>query len=731
MGRNIYRQLFVAVLIFIAAKGNSQAQRSPMDWKRWNTMNINKVATTFNNVGMLCDGNNQSATLARTPSFEFPQGSGKHYGTCVGVVVGAPADQAMAVVGGKNPEHFTYLDGTMDEGPADFWNEEHFAAYPEFVSESMASISTNPSSWPTTWPEALPNYFFDNINDTEGVTNGALPIVPIKLDSVTGWPGFGKNGEQLSDQEMFSVMYGWGGTDQIGVGDAETRWLRTQMIMRGMAWQGSLYENFIVWVFMVRNVAEEPIIDLRMGIHIDMSFLPSFLPGIGYDADRHYYEPDLQLAYGWDDNSYEESPVGGVLGAEDIAWGGVVALEMPGPSEKVEAYDASHFWEGQSTESGSGGAPEMYYKWNLLNNNDPHDSDGDHFDDDFDLNGVPDAEEGGLGYYVGSGADGLQIMGSGPFTLQPGEMDTLIFASVFGTSEADLISNAERAIVLYENEWEVIKAPPAPSVEVFTDDRKVVLVWGTESEEDPQFEGYKIYRSLDQGQSWGEESFTDFDGGLHYIPLAQFDKVNGIKGFYQTLPEYAWFDLGLDSWVPLRSVVEADTIEDFQLGNTLMNFHEGDSVNVFVDRDVINGLDYWYYIAAYDSGNKVIGPLENSAATNPYEFNNTVIARPAVPVAVNDMDQIRVVPNPYKVNEIWETGFKQHMLQFTGLPVKATIKIFNASGELIRALEHDEVSGIEQWDLKNEFQQLIAPGVYFYHIDSPLGEKTGKFIVIL
>jgi hypothetical protein len=719
----------ILLVLFLSCSLFSQS--SPMDFKRWNKLDINKIATTFNNVGMLCNGNNQNATLARIPSFEYPQGSGKFYGTCVGVVVGAPFPQNTAVVGGVNPENESYLDGTMDEGPADFWNEEHFAPYIEFTNPTVASISTDEMSWPSPWPEAIPNYYYQDLNDQTGVENQALPTVTINLDSALGWPGFGTNGEQLSDQETYSVMYGWGGTDQIGSGNAQTRWLRTQLIMRSMAWQGSLYENFIIWIFVVRNVATEPIVDMGMGIHVDLGHLPSFIQGIGYDADRHYYDPKLQLAYSWDDDGFEESPTGGVLGPDEIAWGGVVVLEMPGLSKNVQAYDASHFWEGQTSNRGSGGDPEMYYKWNLLNLDDPHDSNGDGIDDDFNLNGVPDDIEGGAGFYVGSGADGLQVISSGKFTLQPGEMDTLIFATVFGVSEKDLKTNAQRAVSLYESNWETVEAPPAPVLEAFPDDRKVTLVWGTESEEDFQFQGYKVYRSLDRGQTWGSESFTDFDGGLHYVPLEQYDWVDDILGYYKTLPEYAWYYLGSDSWVTLRSVVESDTVKGISINGCLQSFSEGDSINVFVDRDVLNGLPYWYYIAAFDSGNGIVGPLENTSASNPGEINNTVILVPYAPMAVNNLDNVRVVPNPYLVSVVWEQGYKDHVLQFTGLPYEAKIQILNASGDLIKTIHHKNESGIAVWNLKNEFDQLIAPGVYFYYLQSNIGEKTGKFILIL
>jgi hypothetical protein len=731
--KNIMSFSFIILIIILFTSSVHAQQINPMDQKRWNKHDINKVATTFNNVGMLCDGNNQNSNLARSPSFEFPQGSGKEYGTCVAVVVGAPAGQDPAVVGGVNPENLAYLDGTMDEGPADFWNEEHFAPYPEFTGATAASISTDPNSWPQSWPASLPNYYYVTGTNTNIITNDILPLVPINFDPETGWPGAGPNGETLADQESFSVTFGWGGTDQIGAGNSQTRWLRTQLIMRSMAWEGSLYENFIVWVFILRNPTDKPIVDLSMGIHADFGFFPSFIPSIGYDDDRHYYDPVLQLAYGWDDNDFEEHPLtGGSISGEEVAWAGVVSLKMPGGNGKVKTYDAAHFWEGQTSNIGSGGDPEMYYNWNLLNLNDPHDSDDDGIDDDFDGNGIPDAIEGGRGYYVGSGADGLQILGSDKFTLQPGEMDTLIFATVFGNTEQDIKTNSQRAIALYNNKWVPIKAPPSPFVEAYAEDRKVVLIWGTNSEQDSKFEGYKIYRSQDNGQTWGSESFNDFEGGTHYIPLAQFDKENDIKGYYQTLPEYAWYYLGDDIWNNLRFVVKDNALEGFDLGDyKLKNFNDGDTVNVYVDRDVLNGIQYRYYVAAFDSGNGITGPLENSAASRPEEFNNTVSLRPEVQIATINLENVKVVPNPYRISTLWEKAWNEHIIQFTGLSEEATIKIFNSSGELIKTLSKKSNSSIMEWNMKNEYNQMVAPGVYFYHLTTPIGSATGKFFVIL
>lgn len=727
MGRySIYVLLVLAGATLCVFSLHAQNEH-PMNYQRWNTFSINKVSTQFNNTGMLCDGNNQSISLARPPAFEYPTGSDVSWGTCVAVVVGAPAEQDPGVVGGQNPDNYPYLDGTMDEGPADFWNDEHFAPYPEFVTSPQALMSNDPDAWPDAWPQLYPD------------SNDSLLI------GSEGWPGFGPGGERVAEVESFAVMYGWSGPKSWGkqiTPDTQNRYLKTQLTCRGLAWTGSLYEDFLVWVYVVRNMGTAPIVDLRMGIHADLGYIPAFL-GPNYDADRHYYNPDLQLAYSTDDDGYEELPDGRILSRETIPWGGVMALKMPGPTDGVEAYDASHFWEGQTSPHGSGGDPEMYYNWNLLNNSDPHDSDHDGIDDDFwtpgdpeDVampNGIPDAAEGSPGYYVGSGADGLQVLGSGAVTLGPGETDTLIFGVVFGDNEDDLLTNAQRLRLLYESNWEVVKAPDASIVEAIPGDRKVTLVWGTNSEEDVQFEGYKVYRSADGGITWGSSSFTDFGGTVHYIPLAQYDLENGLSGHYSTLPEYAWFDLGNDSWVPLRRVVGVDTLPGLDWGN-VNQFEVGDTVNIYIDRDVINGLQYRYYVAAYDSGNGIIGPLENTPATDPSEVNNTEEVVPHGVVSEDDLSRVKVVPNPYIVANAWELG-KERQIQFIHLPQEATIRIYNTAGERVVTITHTATTAIApsiaSWDLKNYNQQLVAPGLYFYHLESPVGEKTGKFVIVL
>jgi len=98
--------------------------------------------------------------------------------------------------------------------------------------------------------------------------------------------------------------------------------------------------------------------------------------------------------------------------------------------------------------------------------------------------------------------------------------------------------------------------------------------------------------------------------------------------------------------------------------------------------------------------------------------------------AQSELADINVVPNPYIARADWETTEGVRKIQFTHLPDICDIRIYTLAGDLVQALQHDNGSGTEEWDLLSENQQGISSGVYFYHVSSKYGEKIGKFAVI-
>jgi hypothetical protein len=93
-----------------------------------------------------------------------------------------------------------------------------------------------------------------------------------------------------------------------------------------------------------------------------------------------------------------------------------------------------------------------------------------------------------------------------------------------------------------------------------------------------------------------------------------------------------------------------------------------------------------------------------------------------------DMKKIKVVPNPYYGYHSGEIDPFNRWVQFTNLPDKCTIKIFDLAGNLIQKLEKDDATTpFMQWDLKNLNELPVASGIYVFHVKADgIGEKTGK-----
>ena len=108
-------------------------------------------------------------------------------------------------------------------------------------------------------------------------------------------------------------------------------------------------------------------------------------------------------------------------------------------------------------------------------------------------------------------------------------------------------------------------------------------------------------------------------------------------------------------------------------------------------------------------------------------------------LAKQQLDRIRVVPNPYIAAEIWEprnpftSGRGPREIHFINLPKKCTIRIYNVDGVLVDVIEHDSSldNGTAIWDVLSKENLEISYGVYVYHIDAPgIGQKTGTFAII-
>jgi len=103
-----------------------------------------------------------------------------------------------------------------------------------------------------------------------------------------------------------------------------------------------------------------------------------------------------------------------------------------------------------------------------------------------------------------------------------------------------------------------------------------------------------------------------------------------------------------------------------------------------------------------------------------------------VSLAKDDIKQINVFPNPYYGVNPQELRTTEKFVTFSHLPQKATIRIFNMGGVMVRKLDKDSPSQFFRWDLRNEYGLLVGSGLYIAYIDMPdLGvTKTVKLAIV-
>ena len=85
-----------------------------------------------------------------------------------------------------------------------------------------------------------------------------------------------------------------------------------------------------------------------------------------------------------------------------------------------------------------------------------------------------------------------------------------------------------------------------------------------------------------------------------------------------------------------------------------------------------------------------------------------------------NLSQVVPFPNPFILQDGTE------ILTFDRLPYPAEVRIFTVAGELIK-----EIKSGNRWDGKNEAGELVASGIYLFHIQDPSGKSAvGKIAVI-
>ncbi|UCD19220.1 MAG: hypothetical protein JSU64_07315 [candidate division WOR-3 bacterium] len=394
-------------------------------------------------------------------------------------------------------------------------------------------------------------------------TSDEVETWPI-VDGEPAWPGpFRKDtlgqpvpGEFTSDRDLFSI-YNDRGAFGLQVNQSVYSYGRTYA------------EDFIFFDLNIYNTADTAVDSIYLGFRSKFRCDYDMKDYIGL-----YRDSVVTFIYYWDAD-----------GIPEPNW---TSVGMIGVGFLNQTIDNFHYWEKEDRLPEDSLFDNLYFPLIVSNPDDPlidtiayrfFHGDDIHIDDPSIIQALPIDSVGTYDF----------IVSSGPKNITPDDTVQFSFVIVCGEDSADLFDNLQTALLMADNYFLGSDPPAAPIVSAASDYRKITLFWDPEPSESSSdiltgkqdFEGYKIYRSDDQGVTWGTEITNDKGHVVGYVPLAQYDLVDGIEGID---PAFPYQSLGRETGLK----------------------------HTFVDTMVYNGIEYWYCVAAYDQGNQHPDSLEPS-----------------------------------------------------------------------------------------------------------------------
>ncbi|MEW6015006.1 MAG: hypothetical protein AB1690_06760 [Candidatus Zixiibacteriota bacterium] len=161
-------------------------------------------------------------------------------------------------------------------------------------------------------------------------------------------------------------------------------------------------------------------------------------------------------------------------------------------------------------------------------------------------------------------------------------------------------------------------------------------------------------------------------------------------------------------------------------------------------RNLLPSQQYYVSVTTFDHGfpGRKLRPLETDPTLNAQrEF-----AQNSSELVKERGLNVVVYPNPYKLDagyrerfEGWERpdlpAERTMAIHFTNLPNKCVIRIFTLDGDLVREIDHNFAPGQagsmhESWDLISRNTMLVTSGIYYFSVDSEMGNQIGKLVII-
>jgi hypothetical protein len=468
--------------------------------------------------------------------------------------------------------------------------------------------------------------------------------------------------------------------------------------LRYMMWQDPRLDDFII----IRADIEftKDVQHFWWGWMSDCDIGNNDLPDYYYD-DLVGYDEVRGVAYMYDDDgdpAFESDHNSKLLSSTFV---GQVLLSAPPPGGRVTeppttnvAWETSTWWDWNNDVTGDASAYERISQGTIKQ------------------------------YPPDTPFDYRMMTAIGPYEIEAGDCATFYMALVFGegydasfwsrrarvgadvSTMGSLVEHVENLKSFFSNDF--VLDDPAPFAPILAEPvingKEVALAWQSDSEEDDDFEGYRLYTSqVSNIGPW--ELIGDFAGRPYVNDYA--DTINiGFPTFYLV----SAYDMAHNE--STKGSATTKTL-DGVYATTVASDYDGDCA---ADCEAqCQGCERCYE----ECLRKCMGERLASA-----------------------LDGIFVAPNPYRGSADWERLDYEGRISFYNLPKRCTIYIHSMTGELVDVLYHNlagddsydmagSETGGEMWDMLTSNGQSIASGIYVYRVVSEeYGEKIGKFAIV-
>ena len=516
-----------------------------------------------------------------------------------------------------------------------------------------------------------------------------------------------------------------------------------QMHFKAMAWSYPKYDDFIIYEFVFENTGTHQITNFRFAPTAELAIAQPIMGGWRDDNDfewdlehEAFYFHDGRL---WDEN---DEPVVFTYGLTKSDLGDPADLDAPAAinHEFMSPQYFTYYWLDKPEKSDPSESDHMNIvdkgnlnqQWNRIQEDPMNDNPEVDFDADSYIlaslkydQPLPETTEDGTPIPGGIPPTRYErqpdyLYATGPYDLPPGGELKFVMVAACGMMDfsrvaagdvdneahlsdgADsLWANVDAAQELYDRGYQAPKPPPTP-----TNGMNSLTITPTSVGQKIKIQWLPI-----------ADTYVDPDYGVN--------DVAGYRVYRSTF----------------RNVGPWTLVADIAKGQETI---EGGLVTY--EDEAILGVAYYYGVTSYDTGHDTPWLPDPSVTSLPPLESGLVNANsePIYPMAAtsDDLDDVRVYPNPFIQHSQLTGPGEQYRLEFVNIPAACTIRIYTLAGDLVTTIEHDDGSGSESWGSRafgdyqvTRFLQYVVPGIYLFHVESNVAghegeDKVGKFVII-